>query len=295
MHLLIDQGNSRCKYLLTKDVSDIKVVDRGSWLNHDFDESHWLQQLGQLRDSYYEEHSIQQIIVSSVASRARKQWFAQLCLQQFGIEPIFAVATAEQANIGHGRLINSYDTPQALGIDRWLAMMAAYAHAQRGISRKEVSENQQQHPEMSFCVIDAGTAITLDVVSEQGLHLGGHIVPSFGLLQRTLLGKTESIAWSAGHDMTTNVGQSRELELGQNTSAAVTIGAKTMVNAYIQQALASLNRANHRLTLFVTGGDNQQVLEVIKKDLAINHDSIDVHIYPDLVFEGLGLWFSLNN
>ena len=57
-------------------------------------------------------------------------------------------------------LRNGYRDPAQLGVDRWLAMCAAW----------------QQFPG-SLCVVDAGTAVTIDVVAADGAHSGGLILP----------------------------------------------------------------------------------------------------------------------
>lgn len=45
-----------------------------------------------------------------------------------------------------------------LGVDRWLAMLGAWVHARR-----------------AWCVVDLGSAVTIDIVDSQGVHRGGWI------------------------------------------------------------------------------------------------------------------------
>ena len=40
-------------------------------------------------------------------------------------------------------------------------------------------------------ILDSGTAFTLDVINEEGLHLGGFILPGLGLMRESLVSKTE--------------------------------------------------------------------------------------------------------
>ena len=54
----------------------------------------------------------------------------------------------------------AYADPARLGVDRWVAVLAAY-HAAHGAA----------------CVLDAGTAVTFDAVAADGRHLGGLIFP----------------------------------------------------------------------------------------------------------------------
>src|SRR3546814_17254315 len=70
----------------------------------------------------------------------------------------------------HG-LRNAYREPERLGVDRWLAMIAAW-HTHRGAA----------------CIANAGTALTVDVIDAQGQHLGGIIAAGRAEQQSAILG-----------------------------------------------------------------------------------------------------------
>jgi len=57
----------------------------------------------------------------------------------------------------HGKLTLSYDDPSKFGVDRFLAMLGAL----------------ERFPEKPLLVIDAGSAVTFDVIDSQGMHQGG--------------------------------------------------------------------------------------------------------------------------
>ena len=82
-------------------------------------------------------------------------------------------ATAQSACLG---LVSSYAEPERMGVDRWLAMLAAHADY-----------------EGALCVIDAGTAVTVDLVSAEGVHEGGYILPGADLMRRALSNETGRI------------------------------------------------------------------------------------------------------
>ena len=63
-------------------------------------------------------------------------------------------------------MTNAYPQPQSLGVDRWLALIAA----------------RQLAPGWA-CVIDAGTALTIDALDAAGLHLGGLIIPGSRMIE----------------------------------------------------------------------------------------------------------------
>ena len=58
-------------------------------------------------------------------------------------------------------IINRYDTPETLGQDRLAAAVGAKTLC----------------PEENLLIIDAGSAITYDFVSEEGEYMGGNIAP----------------------------------------------------------------------------------------------------------------------
>ena len=139
--LLIDMGNSRVKWALanesTRDVGE-PFANRGS--DTDFS----------LLDTVPRPAKI---VVANTAGEACASIFSAWCNRVWGLAPQFLKSPARQ-----GGLRNSYADPQALGVDRWLAMVAA-----------------RQTREGAFAVVDCGTAITVDAVSSDGDFLGGVI------------------------------------------------------------------------------------------------------------------------
>lgn len=71
------------------------------------------------------------------------------------IHPIFPLQCA-------GRVVNGYPNPRGIGVDRWLAVLGAAS-----LTDKDAM------------VVDAGSAITLDLLKADGRHLGGAILPGF--------------------------------------------------------------------------------------------------------------------
>ena len=73
-------------------------------------------------------------------------------------------------------VINGYAEPSRLGVDRWLALLAA-----------------RQLCPGNLVVVDAGTAITLDLLSGDGRHLGGYILPGVERQAQSLWGGTSRV------------------------------------------------------------------------------------------------------
>ena len=140
-----------------------------------------------------------------------------------------------------------------MGVDRWLAMLAANVHN-----------------EGALCVIDAGTAVTVDLVSAEGAHEGGYILPGADLMRRALSSETDRI--QVGALETPRIGP------GNTTKACVTAGSWRAVIGAVQSTMAVY--PEHRALL--TGGAATTLKDL---GLAATHS-------PDLVMEGLRLWMS---
>lgn len=86
-----------------------------------------------------------------------------LCQSCFGREPLVV-----DAGLDLGMPIR-YEDPQAVGADRIVNAVAAYARKQ-----------------CALIVIDLGTATTFDVISARGEYLGGAIAPGIGIAAEAL-------------------------------------------------------------------------------------------------------------
>jgi len=153
-------------------------------------------------------------------------------------------------------LVNSYSDPSQMGVDRWLAMIAAWNRCQ------------------SAClIIDCGTAITVDAIDNDGQHLGGHIVAGLALQKSTLLTQTAKINAEQLHN-------NNHFEFGRNTSDAVNFGCLRLVLDYLDNSWLRFLNNNVQAKLFITGGDGEKVSELL--DYKNN-------FHQDLVLEGIRL------
>jgi len=170
-------------------------------------------------------------------------------LQELGQpEPIFAKTVSFQAGVK-----NSYTEPERMGVDRWLVMLAAY-DAAKG----------------ACCIVDCGSAITIDFVGSDGQHLGGYIIPGLRLMEKGLLDNTSKIIVDRA---------SRQFDAtpGKNTSAAVGNGIDLMFTALVEKVVADLSDKD--AALFITGGDGELFYQLAGVGA----------FKPDLVLDGLSL------
>jgi type III pantothenate kinase len=113
-----------------------------------------------------------QVWVANVAGVAMADALTHWIQQRWHLTAHWAISAKNQCGI-----VNTYDYPEQLGVDRWLAVVAA---------RQVVATGQ-------ICVVDCGTAITVDVVTCDNHYIGGLIAPSQTTLQQVLLQQTAAL------------------------------------------------------------------------------------------------------
>ncbi len=138
-------------------------------------------------------------------------------------------------------------------MDRWAAILAAYQYYPQGV-----------------CVVDCGTAITLDVVHRDGRHLGGYILPGFDLVRHILLKKTAITVIDDEQTMG---------EWGNSTASCIALGGRKAVISMIESSVERLQAAGVcNPALIMTGGAVKEIRPLME---------IDYEIHDQLVLEGL--------
>lgn len=164
-----------------------------------------------------------------------------------------AVSSAEACGVKNG-----YLDANRLGVDRWLAIVAAY-----------------QQSKQATLVLSFGTAITSDFIDNQGQHLGGFIAPGLLLMRQQLLENTSRIHY---HEKMASDLLSPVLVPGKSTEEAVNGGCYLMLQSFIsQQQMLAEKYFGASYSLYITGGD------------AMHFDIPHAQYQPDLVFAGLAL------
>jgi type III pantothenate kinase len=189
----------------------------------------------------------------SVRSDSETALLVEAIVKSLGVEVMCAAPAKELGGVKNG-----YKDFQRLGLDRWLAIVGAYQLCRR-----------------PCVVIDLGTAVTIDLVGEQGKHLGGYIAPGISLLTSQLRTHTKRILY----DEQEARAALSDAAPGRSTSEAVERGCLKMLHSYIESQIDS---AAHYLgrqpEVFVTGGDASLFAE-----------GRSVKRVPDLVFKGLAI------
>ena len=173
----------------------------------------------------------------------------------WGVTP--GIARTQKSFAG---LTVSYSDPQRLGVDRWLAMLAAHKDCGKAV-----------------CVIDCGSAITADFVTTDGLHQGGYIVPGLRLMKKAVLGDTRQISMTGGQ-------LENRIHWGKSTDEAVSFGIFRMAVKFLESIFTEIKQSDTNCRVYITGGDADQ----IKPMLRVVED-LDIVWSADLVFDGLAV------
>ena len=227
--LLMDVGNSRIKWGVlengqirrTGHISQERIRDRG------------LQVL-----TTKIPRRVDEVFVSNVAGKT----FTTRLSGVVGMHCECDVRFARTQRSGWG-VTNSYTQPRRLGVDRWVAMIGAWAEVQ------------------SEClIVDVGTAMTIDALDSEGRHLGGQIVAGVSTMANSLATSTSDIPQvkpAPGRD-------SADLGMfARNTAAAVREGAQNAVAGAIDRSIRTLQSNAYEPTVILTGGDSSRILNAL--------------------------------
>jgi type III pantothenate kinase len=190
----------------------------------------------------------------SVRSEDETESLVRQLADRYGIAPVCAVPMRTLAGVSNG-----YEEYQRLGLDRWLALVGGF-HLAQG----------------NCVVIDAGTAVTSDLVSAEGRHLGGFICPGLSLMRSPLRTHTRKIRY----DEQSAARALQSLEPGRGGPEAGARGCSLMLQGFV---LTQVNLARELwgddFSVYLAGGDAEQLLAVVP----------EARWVPDLVFVGLAI------
>jgi type III pantothenate kinase len=213
--------------------------------------------------SHYPEHAgdLAPLIAGILAGSDAKESVA-CSVSGFWREPLFRTIAAL---VPHGlRVVRtaadigirvSYAQPETYGVDRALAVFAAY-HRYHG----------------SCVVVDAGTALTVDAVSFDCSVLGGFILPGFA---------AQSIALAASTNLPVVNAAPPDDELGASTNDAIRLGIGYGLRAAVADLVSRARRqSNAEDRVILTGSDARLIAPAFERTI----DLVD-----HLVLEGLAL------
>jgi type III pantothenate kinase len=178
---------------------------------------------------------------------ANQRWPAPLVIRNFTSLPIDV----------------DVDVPERVGLDRLLNAVAV---------------NEFRPAGTSAVIVDAGTAINIDVVNPAGAFAGGAILPGLALGARALHEYTALLPWLGPEELRGDA----PVAIGRNTRAAMQSGLRWgfagAVRELVQRMTAETGSA-HSPRLVLTGGDGGLLTEMFP----------EARYFPSLAMHGLAL------
>jgi len=242
--LLVDIGNSRlkCAHLAGGRIGPQQSFEYAAWTVED-----WRRQL-------FDGNAVAGVFAATVAGGASETRLRSAAAAAGVGQVRFVQSTASAAGVRNG-----YAAPAQLGVDRWLALIAAHRHWTG-----------------PCCVVDVGTAATVDALAADGTHFGGFIVPGPDLMNRSLMYGTSELATRAAR-----AAGDAEGFYADNTREAIGRGCVLALVALAERASDELERrAGSAPRLLVTGGAGESLLPWLRRP---------AEFVPDLVLRGLAV------
>ena len=240
--LELDAGNTRLKWRLIKEG---EILSRGTVDNNES----WTARLSEL---FGQTGGFQLARMSVVSGSEKHSLLTDIIHGGFSVP----VQTARTKAYCCGLTI-AYREPSAFGVDRWLAMLAAFHRPEQGAK----------------IIVDSGTALTVDVISPEGKHAGGYIVPGIQLMKQSLQLNTAQL--SVEEEL------AESLSPGTNTSQCIDHGVLLMSTAMVNSVIERLDNAS----VYLTGGSVQLLQPYI---------NVESQYLPELVMDGLAFAFKEN-
>lgn len=191
------------------------------------------------------------IYMANVAGEVLGRGLSKWMQTTWGRSPTILLATHKTLGVTNG-----YRNPSQLGVDRWLTLLAVRAHVAGPV-----------------CIVDCGTALTIDLMTDEGIHHGGMILPGLNLMRESLLRDTKI-------PRVTDV--EVESMFAHDTAAAVASAALHASAALIERAMQEA-QGDYIGTpkLILTGSDAEAIASLL---------SMPYEIDSGLVMKGLALF-----
>jgi type III pantothenate kinase len=238
MMLTVDIGNTCVKWAVWHDA---RIVQTGSGEYSKQEPENVFAMWNDLQPE-------KRVMVACVAGEPVELALSNWMQQHWSITPEFLRSTAKQ-----GGVTNAYADPSQYGVDRWAALLGA--------------RSRYHDP---VCIIDAGTAITVDLLDAGGVHRGGRILPGLQMMREALLEGAAGIHQTEGE----------ATAFADNTADAVSSGTLHMLQAALIEICSSAGQClGSHMKIIITGGMSEQIMSLPGMPEMLHE--------PDLVMKGL--------
>lgn len=254
MNLVLDLGNSRCKWALARPpgMAEVRITQQPSFRDAGLTPGgafaygkHFMQALDSAFGGLARPERVAMV---SVAATERSETLSQWVQSHWHLDVQRIMTGMTQLGV-----TNSYKDPTRLGADRWAALIAARA----------------RHT-TTVCVVDCGTAVTVDALDASGVFRGGAILPGLALMRDALLQRTHGVRDAEG-----DAGSVLACTTADGVAAGTQFGLTGAIDRILDEQAAMLGAVPQVL---ITGGDAPALLTLLR------HAATAV---PDLVLEGV--------
>lgn len=241
MNLVIDIGNSRTKF---------SVFNRGEVLITVPVDEFKPEHIFVLKDEHPE--------LSKVILSATKNYSEELkkALQQ-NFEQFLELDSNTLLPIQ-----NCYETKDTLGKDRIAAVVGAY----------------DLYPKNNLLIIDAGTAITYDILNDKKQYLGGNISPGIDMRFKALNQFTDKLPLVKQ--------QKYDKLFGTSTENAIRAGVQNGVVFEVDKTIDTFKEFYNNLKVIITGGDAEFFEKKLKNSFFVNFNLIAMGLNRILEYNG---------
>jgi type III pantothenate kinase len=241
MNLVIDIGNTRTKF---------SVFNRGEVLITVPVDEITPEHIGILKN---EHPDLRKVILSSVKGCPTE--LKEVLEQQF--ETFIELNSNTPLPIE-----NCYQTKETLGNDRIAAVTGAY----------------DLYPNTNNLVIDAGTAITYDLLNDKNQYLGGNISPGFEMRFKALNHFTGKLPLIHAADM--------NKLFGTSTEEAIRAGVQNGIFYEVDKTIDHFKEFYSNLKVIITGGDANFFDKKLKNSFFVHFNLIALGLNRILEYNG---------
>ena len=227
MNLIIDLGNTRIKYFVFNNNNEIDSTN----LNLD----DWEIELNKLLDKY---PSISRCIISDVNGSITRE------IENI-LSPLPYIYCSSELKLPFE---SRYKPFNQLGSDR-IAL---------------ITSSVIEYPKENILIIDLGTCITYDILTNNAIHLGGSISPGY-LMRYKALNKFSGKLPLLEPQMVFNA-------IGENTEQAIHSGVTNGVISEVKETVNYYKKEYKFLKIILSGGDAQKLSKTLKNTIFANEN-----------------------
>lgn len=154
-----------------------------------------------------------------------------------------------------------YKSPETLGMDRYLTCYGALS----------ITDND-------IICVDAGTACTVDWMTNEGIYRGGVIMPGLKLFHKAIDNEFPELP-SVEYRIPGNwPGKTTAESVQWGTGGSFVLAIEGFIRKYLENTYSVAD-------LFITGGDSLYIVEHLET-------SLNVHHRPHLIFDGMEMFLN---